>query len=483
MYKGSKLLLTVTMAALLLSSAGFADSIVMNNPTLNTIVVSTSMRLNATVFNSTTNPVNGNITNGGNNGTMAFYACKNAISGSGCVLLGSNISASDYGALGVNLTFVLGIAPGTIAGFSLDGNYTINASWANTSAVAAASITNWNASNISANVALNNSVMTLSASGPNGNQNSNAVTLTVTTTEDARCTYNASGGPSPFGGTGIATFDTTGQGKIVHNSSFTGTFGTTSAINISCVSIAGVQNVSLTGDNASIVVSFTPAAPGGIVFPQYKRAGGAAPGQQIVQQSTVIGSIGQGAIGTITVTNTAIAVREIDIAVNTPVSNVQVTVKKLGAAPSTVTKTVSGTVYQYLDIDDGLTTELTSATIVFGIPKAWFTANNIGITKVALNHWTGSDWAILPTTHTGTNDTVETFSATTTSFSPFAITGQTAAAPTPVPTPTTQPTPAASTTQAGGDNTVLYLVIVAVIIIVVAFFFLRGKKQYPIRSR
>lgn len=68
-----------------------------------------------------------------------------------------------------------------------------------------------------------------------------------------------------------------------------------------------------------------------------------------------------------------------------------------------------------------------SAVIEFKVPKSWLTTNNIASDSVRLLKYDNGQWIELPTTATGVEDaTYRYYSATTTGFSTFAVTGKSA---------------------------------------------------------
>jgi PGF-pre-PGF domain-containing protein len=447
MFYRSKLLLTVTLAVLMLSSLGLS-ALTIVTPAADTIDNSTI------VFNATNNSEVFN-----NTPVTYYYKVNNTLG-----------TAGAWTSLGIATMDTVGAV---VVGFSLsfdtttltDGNYTFNIS----NATSGDDLD----TDLSAMVYINNIAFTVAITGGTGTVATTSTTLTATTDENATCKWDTTA--LAFGSM-TNNFDTTGGTS--HSTTATGSFGVTKNMFVGCQSSWYAQ----ISDYNNASSSFFPAASGGVVVPQYRKLGGITPSAS-VQQTTIIGSIGEGATGTVTVTKSELGVKTIEISVNTPVSNVQISVKKLASAPASVTKTVSGTVYKYLDISaSGVSSsQLDTVKISFAVPKAWFTANNIAMSTVALNHWTGSDWETLSTTQTTSDDANYYFEATSSGFSPYAITGTTQQVATPT-TPSTdgtggtpQPQPVIPIADAG-DNTMLY-VIVGLVIVVAAYFLLRGRKQ------
>ena len=135
-----------------------------------------------------------------------------------------------------------------------------------------------------------------------------------------------------------------------------------------------------------------------------------------------------------------------------------------------------GTVFVYVDITPSqTTTSPITGVISFTVLQSWLTANGLSPQNVVLEHYTSGTWQALPATFVSGPDGAgeDHFTATTTGFSPFAITW--VATPTPTPTATSSARPHSagtcywcgssgasgsstgytgpSTTQAGGSPT------------------------------
>jgi PGF-pre-PGF domain-containing protein len=110
--------------------------------------------------------------------------------------------------------------------------------------------------------------------------------------------------------------------------------------------------------------------------------------------------------------------------------NISISVTKLEGAPATVTKSLAGKVYKYMEINKTNVndTDVSSVKIRFTVNKSWMAENNF--TEAYLNRWETSDWRELPTTKVSENSTDVTYEAESPGLSVFAITGE-AAAPAP----------------------------------------------------
>ena len=96
-----------------------------------------------------------------------------------------------------------------------------------------------------------------------------------------------------------------------------------------------------------------------------------------------------------------------------------------------------GTTYQYISLVPARYTSITKAVISFTVPQSWLDDNHIAPGSVVLYHQTANGWEALPTTVLYTKDGTAYFSAESTGFSLFAITGMPSAV-TPATIATTQ---------------------------------------------
>lgn len=124
-----------------------------------------------------------------------------------------------------------------------------------------------------------------------------------------------------------------------------------------------------------------------------------------------------------------LGVEKIEFTPTTTATDVKVTVKETTASSAGVSVAISsteGAVYKYLEITKTniKDTDISSAKINFKVPKSWFTSNNIDKSTIALNRFVNNAWSKLPTTLSSEDATYVYFSATSTGFSVFAITGE-----------------------------------------------------------
>jgi PGF-pre-PGF domain-containing protein len=133
----------------------------------------------------------------------------------------------------------------------------------------------------------------------------------------------------------------------------------------------------------------------------------------------------------IQLTNPDIPISNIFINVNNNLKNIQINVETLLEKPSDLSAP-ENTVYKYLKFTLANITDpdIDNAILSFSIPTSWFIEEQIDKTTITLNRFTSS-WEVLPTVLTEeTNETVY-YTANTTGFSYFAITGKPITLPTP----------------------------------------------------
>jgi len=127
-----------------------------------------------------------------------------------------------------------------------------------------------------------------------------------------------------------------------------------------------------------------------------------------------------------------VAVTEISISVVNAVENVKIYVEQPVFAPENTPETPKQA-YRYLvftteNITDA---DISSVTIKFSVERSWLQLNNLSESEVVLCRLQGGTWQELQTSKTGENSTHIHYSATSPSFSTFAIVA--GAAPTPSP--------------------------------------------------
>ena len=80
-----------------------------------------------------------------------------------------------------------------------------------------------------------------------------------------------------------------------------------------------------------------------------------------------------------------------------------------------------GVVFQYISLVPAQYVTITGAAITFTVPQSWLDENHVSPQDIILYHYTGGQWVALPTTVVKTENGQVYFTATTPSFSWFAI--------------------------------------------------------------
>jgi PGF-pre-PGF domain-containing protein len=128
-----------------------------------------------------------------------------------------------------------------------------------------------------------------------------------------------------------------------------------------------------------------------------------------------------GSTTTMNIDSPNIPVTGIEFRIASDVENGQITVRGLGNTPPAGLPAPPDTVYQFFSIDatSNLDAALTSATITFTVPSSYFTQNNQNASTARLYNSNATHWEMLGTVRDG-----NTYEATTTHFSFFAITSK-----------------------------------------------------------
>lgn len=133
-----------------------------------------------------------------------------------------------------------------------------------------------------------------------------------------------------------------------------------------------------------------------------------------------------GAAVKMTIVSKDIGVKEISIEVKNQANNVKITVEKLAGKPATVTKAVSGKIFQYMSIAHTNLgeTNIEKATITVKVNTSWVSDNNIDKDTVALYRYAGGEWNKLNTSLKSEDDTYYYYDAETPGFSYFVVAGE-----------------------------------------------------------
>jgi len=197
-----------------------------------------------------------------------------------------------------------------------------------------------------------------------------------------------------------------------------------------CTYSLEVINITLT-ENTGAVTTTTPAAVSVSNI-------SSSVGETISVAENGVSSIAVTSATSMTVNfETTQPVKSISVTTSAAASSVSVQAEQLSAKPSTVTDPTtveSGIIVShYLDLSvtptAATSVSVENATVEFKVSKSWLSSNNIDSTTVALMRYSGGQWSKLTTAATGTEDsTYKYYTATTSGFSTFAVTGKAASA-------------------------------------------------------
>lgn len=144
------------------------------------------------------------------------------------------------------------------------------------------------------------------------------------------------------------------------------------------------------------------------------------------QATITIPSIAAGKMAYVSINKTEdLAFREINITVVNSVNKIQIDIKKLAVRPASITKSVTGKVYHYINIDKINITDsdISKVKYKFAIDRSWITSNNIDPTTITMYRYT-TDWDKLLTTKESETTDEMIFTAESLGLSTFAITGE-----------------------------------------------------------
>jgi len=156
-------------------------------------------------------------------------------------------------------------------------------------------------------------------------------------------------------------------------------------------------------------------------------SGGAAGG--ITGASKTWISILPDTTNTFALSDTSSGISEIEFDVKEAANNAKITVLKLTSEPATIKIKIKNKVYKYIEISQqNLDKKTKNIKIKFKVEKTWLTENNLTEDDVVLMHYKNDVWEELKTTKLNTDANYVHYSATTDSFSIFAISTNAAAA-------------------------------------------------------
>jgi PGF-pre-PGF domain-containing protein len=183
-------------------------------------------------------------------------------------------------------------------------------------------------------------------------------------------------------------------------------------------------------------------------------------------------------------TNPQLAIDEIVITANVNAGLTSAKIEQLKGTSKLVTSPPSGTIYNTMNIWLGssgfaVPKNIREGIVKFRVNNSWLAGENINADHISMMKWDGSQWISLKTTNVKNDGNFAYYEATTTSFSPFAISGVkavTTPAVTVAATPGVSPTVTTATVNPpASPNWILYIV-VAIIIIAAVYYYTAKKK-------
>jgi len=275
-----------------------------------------------------------------------------------------------------------------------------------------------------------------STSGTTSTTSSGTATITITSDENATCWYS----DNAFNATDASSaLSLSGNATTTH--SFTKTYTATGNIGpyyLSCRDTAG-NNMTSWNSTELIPVSVTTTSTGG------GGGGGSTTTNPSTSQSW--DKITPGGTSIMKVVTDDFGVKEISINVINQANNVKIVIEKLAGKPASVTQTIEGKVYKYLNIK---LTNLDNAnikgmvTVKFQVTQGWLLSNGVKADNIVLKRYANGVWNDLKTILLSTDTKNAYYSAETPGFSYFAI-GEKSVAP-PAPAQPPAETPAAEET-------------------------------------
>jgi len=223
--------------------------------------------------------------------------------------------------------------------------------------------------------------------------------------------------------------------------------------------------------------------------------GGGGGGGSTTKVTHTLNSINPGAASVVKLTSKDIGIKQIAISVVNTANNVKITIQKTSGQPASVTVSISGVVYQYIEIthENLSDNNIRSATIKFNVTKQWLNDNGFLPTEVDLSRFSSNAWQKLQTRILReSNDDVE-YEADSPGLSVFAIVGEKPQASTTISEPvTTLPTPTEETigevptgsevgTTEGNIQTSAPIIIggiAAVVAVALGFVYFRNMKKH-----
>ena len=117
-------------------------------------------------------------------------------------------------------------------------------------------------------------------------------------------------------------------------------------------------------------------------------------------------------------------IAEILIGARNRVENVAINVEELESQPAGI-PALGGSVYSYVNIEASISSsDIESSKIKFWVERSWIQLNNIDVSKIRLNRYSADGWEQLTTSKVEEGVTKIYFSAESSGFSTFAVTGE-----------------------------------------------------------
>jgi len=135
-------------------------------------------------------------------------------------------------------------------------------------------------------------------------------------------------------------------------------------------------------------------------------------------------SIAAGKMATVSIVKTEdVAFRQINISVSNSVNNIKLVITKLPNLPATVTHSIEGKVYHYIEISKTNITDsdVKKINIKFAVNKTWLTNNNVSALNITMYRWANNKWNELTTTFLSQDSSEALYQAESPGMSYFLI--------------------------------------------------------------
>ncbi len=248
---------------------------------------------------------------------------------------------------------------------------------------------------------------------------------------------------------------------------------------------SGDKTITLQVGNNANAFSTTVTATASSSSSSSSSSGGGGGGGASVTVSKKL-TINPGKAEVVKISQEDIGLKEILISVKNKAVNVEIKVSKLDGAPASVTREVTGKVYQYLEINKTNLTDdnLDPVKLKFTVDKSWLTNNSLDVSTVALSRYSNGEWNKLFTKQTSEDAKSYYFESESPGLSVFAITAEKVKTTEETTTTTTVTVPALTTTvttlppEKPKQFELKYVILViALIVAVVAVAYLWNPQQ------